>query len=200
MKNLGLALLCVTLLLPTRLLADLTADLSPDELKEVKAGEMVVRERKVDGGIWPELTVYRVVKAPAQDVTDVLRDYPNAHSYIPNLVKAQVVDSPASNVKDVEYTVKLPLFSTVSYTVRNKYETQGKMLLVKWQMLENPLADETNGSLAVEPFGDDSLIRYQNYVKPKTRAAGVAKGLAVKEVKDTVAAISKEAERRANGS
>jgi len=199
MKRMGLqsflvaALICLT---APGVRANISSELSPSELKQLESGEMVTHQKEVEGGIWPELTVYRLVNAPATKVTSVLGDYPNAHNYIPNVIKAQVVDNPARNVKDVEYTVRLPLFATASYTVRNKFESEGNTLFVKWNLLESPLADESTGSLAVEPFGNGSILRYKNYVKPKTKLAGVAKGAAVKEAQETVLAISKEAERR----
>jgi len=199
MRNKGLTgILCAALCaaITATASASLKDDLSAAEIKQIESGEMVTHQKEVDGGIWPELTVYRLVKAPAKEVTSVLGDYPNAHTYIPNLIKAEVVDTPATNVKDVEYTVKLPLFSTMQYTVRNKFEAEGDTLFVKWNLLQSPLADESTGSLAVEPFGEYSIIRYKNYVKPKTKLAGVAKGAALKEVQETVLAISKEAERR----
>jgi len=171
-------------------------DLSPDQLSQMKSGQMVVRPTDVDGAPWPRLQVYVKVNAPVQAVEDVFRDYSGASSYIPNLVSADVLSHPNPNTYDVRYTSTMPLVGKVSNTVRNKYSYDGNALVVNWNLLQSGLADESTGQLRVEPYGSGSVLRYTNFVRPKSSFAFLAKGAALSEVKATVAAIKKEAERR----
>jgi hypothetical protein len=130
-------------------------------------------------------------------VEAVFRDYKGASSYIPNLVSAEVLSQPSPNIYEVKYTSSMPLVGQSSNTVRNVYSYDGDALVVKWNLLESGLADESTGELRVEPYETGSVIRYTNYVKPKSSLAVLAKSAALSEVKQTVVAIKNEAEKRA---
>lgn len=171
--------------------------LTPDQLAQLNRGELVVSSRDVPDGIWPELTVYTRVNAPVQAVGDVFLDYDNAQKYIPNLVSAKVIAQPEPNVRDVEYTSKMPLLGNSTYSVRNWYEKKPDGISVRWKLIQSPMAEISDGSLRVEPMNGGCVMRYTNYVKPKSSIAIVAKGAAQSEVKKTVEAIKAEAERRA---
>ncbi|MDD5200459.1 MAG: SRPBCC family protein [Terrimicrobiaceae bacterium] len=178
-------------------LADIAAGLSPIQLQQIKDGQMIVAQKDMPGGVWPQLTVYTLVNAPVATVAGVFRDYDHAQDFQPNLVSAKVVSQPAPNVCVVEYTSRMPIFGTMSYTVQNTYSQSGGGVDVQWKLLKSPMADISDGSLRVEPFGTGSILRYTNYVKPKSSIAILAKGAAQGEVKNTVAALKAEAEKRA---
>lgn len=178
--------------------ADVAGDLSAAQLQQLKAGQMVVTRKDIPGGPWPQLTVYTLVNAPIATIAKVFRDYDHAQDFQPSIVSAKVVAQPSPNVYDVQYTQKLPIFGTTSFTVRNTYTQTADSLDVTWKLLQSAMADVSDGSLRAEPFGNGSILRYTNYVKPKLGAiAGVAKNAALGEVKDTVAALKAEAEKRA---
>lgn len=178
--------------------ADLPAQLSADQLKQLKSGQMVVVQKDVPGGPWPQLTVYTLVQAPVATIGAVFRDYDHAQDFQPSIVSAKVIASPSPNVRDVQYTQKLPIFGTTSFTVRNTFTEDASGLDVSWKLLQSAMADVSDGSLRVEPYGSGSIMRYTNYVKPKLGAlAGMAKSAALGEVKDTVTALKNEAEKRA---
>ncbi len=171
--------------------------LSAEQKKEIDDGQLVVVSRDSPGGVWPELTVYTRVDAPVSAVKAVFLDYNNAQNYIPNLVSAKVIGEPEPNVKDIEYTSRMPLLGNSTYTVRNWYDFSGDSVTVRWKLLQSPNAEISDGSMRVEPFGSGSILRYTNYVKPKSSLAVVARGAALSEVKKTVTAIKDESERRA---
>jgi hypothetical protein len=179
--------------------ADLAGSLSPDQLKQLKAGELVVESKDIPGGVWPQLTVYTLVNAPVAVIDALFRDYAHAQDYQPSIISAKVVAKPAPNVFNVEYTQKLPLFGTTNFTVQNTF-SNGKDggLTVTWKLLQSSMADVSDGSLRVEPYGAGSIMRYVNYVKPKLGfLAGAAKSSAQDSVKSTVTDLKNEAEKRA---
>ncbi|MFY8215199.1 MAG: hypothetical protein ACOVMP_01200, partial [Chthoniobacterales bacterium] len=90
--------------------------LTSDQIAQLNKGELVVTSRDVPGGVWPELTVYTRVSAPVTAVGDVFLDYENAQKYIPNLVSAKVIAQPEPDVRDVEYTSKMPLLCNSTYS------------------------------------------------------------------------------------
>lgn len=175
---------------------DILKALNDEQRAELDKGQLVVTQNNREGP-WPELTVYTKVNAPVSAVRDVFMDYDNAHNYIPNLVSAKVIAEPSANVKDVEYTSRMPILGNSTYSVRNFYETSGDAVTVRWELLQSGMADISEGSLKVEPMGDGSVLRYINFVKPKSSVAIVARGAALNEVKRTVTAIKTQAESRA---
>jgi hypothetical protein len=178
--------------------ADLASALSPDQLSQLKAGQMVVIPKDIPGGVWPQLTVYTLVAAPVATIGAVFRDYAHAQDFQPSIVSAKVVAQPAPNVYDVEYTQKMPIFGTTNFTVENTFSNDGSALTVTWKLLKSSMADVSDGSLRVEPYAGGSIMRYINYVKPKLGfLAGAAKSAALDSVKQTVAELKAEAEKRA---
>ncbi|MEO6846133.1 MAG: SRPBCC family protein [Chthoniobacterales bacterium] len=178
--------------------ATLSDDLTTAQKKQLASGQSVQVVKTIPGAIWPKVTIYNVVDATPQQVYNLFTDYASAPSYTPNMISAKVIATPDANTKDVRYTVKFPVLSKVSYTVRNFYSQKGGSYEVKWQLLESPLAKESTGSLRVDPYEDgQSLLRYSNHVVPSTRLAAGLKGQALSEAQKTVNAITAEANKRA---
>lgn len=176
--------------------AAMVDELSSKDRAKLESGENVLIAIDKPGAIWPEVRIYRKVKATPQGVTDLFLDYENAGSFIDNLKSAVVENKPDANTKDVRYTVKLPVLFTISYLVRNRYEKTPDGYTVHWNLLESIFAKSAVGKLRVEPHGDTAVICYANHVEPATKLVAGLRGQALKEAANTVDAIVKEAERR----
>jgi hypothetical protein len=176
--------------------ASMLAELSDQDRTKLESGQVVVATIEKPDAIWPEVRIYRKVKATPQGVTDLFLDYEKADSFIDNLESAVVEKKPDANTKDVRYTVRLPVLFTISYLVRNRYEKTPEGYTVHWDLLESLFAKSAKGSLRVEPHGDTAVICYANHVEPATKLVAGLRGRALKEASKTVDAIVKEAERR----
>lgn len=187
--------LLAALVLPAA--ASVKKELDNDQLADLQAGKLVVRSEDVPGGPWPRLIVYTKVQAPVSGVEQVFRDYESAADYTPGMVSAEVLARPDPDTYEVRYTSAMPLIGQSKSTVRNHYRHDGDTLVVSWKLIEATHADESTGELRVEPDGQGgSILRYANYVKPKSALAALARSAAVSEVKRTVEAIKKESEKR----
>lgn len=171
-------------------------ELGAADRAKLESGQSVMTTVEKPGATWPEVRIYRKVKATPEGVTDLFLDYENADSFIGNLESAVVEKQPDANTKDVRYTVKLPVLFTISYLVRNRYEKTPEGYTVHWNLLESLFAKSAVGKLRVEPHGDMAVICYANHVEPATRLVAGLRGQAMKEASNTVDAIVKEAERR----
>ena len=176
--------------------ASMVEELGASDRAKLEGGQSVMTTIEKPGAIWPEVRIYRKVKATPEGVTKLFLDYENAGSFIDNLESAVVEKEPDSNTKDVRYTVKLPVLFTISYLVRNRYEKTPEGYTVHWNLLESLFAKSAVGKLRVEPHGDMAVICYANHVEPATRLVAGLRGQAMKEASNTVDAIVKEAERR----
>jgi len=176
--------------------ASVVDELGAADRAKLESGQSVMTTIEKPGATWPEVRIYRKVKATPEGVTDLFLDYENADSFIGNLESAVVEKQPDANTKDVRYTVKLPVLFTISYLVRNRYEKTPGGYTVHWNLLESLFAKSAVGKLRVEPHGETAVICYANHVEPATRLVAGLRGHAIKEASNTVDAIVKEAERR----
>ena len=176
--------------------ASMVEELSDSDRAKLESGQGVLVTVDKPGATWPEVRIYRKVKATPEGVTKLFLDYENAGSFIDNLESAVVEKQPDANTKDVRYTVKLPVLFTISYLVRNRYEKTPEGYTVHWNLLESIFAKSAKGKLRVEPHGDTAVICYANHVEPATKLVAGLRGQAIKEASNTVDAIVKEAERR----
>lgn len=176
--------------------ASMVDELGASDRAKLESGQGVLVTVDKPGATWPEVRIYRKVKATPEGVTKLFLDYENAGSFIDNLESAVVEKQPDANTKDVRYTVKLPVLFTISYLVRNRYEKTPEGYTVHWNLLESIFAKSAVGKLRVEPHGETAVICYANHVEPATRLVAGLRGHAIKEASNTVDAIVKEAERR----
>lgn len=195
MRKLPILLLtALALTAPSR--AAIVDELGASDRAKLESGQSVMTTIEKPGATWPEVRIYRKVKATPEGVTKLFLDYENAGSFIDNLESAVVEKQPDANTKDVRYTVKLPVLFTISYLVRNRYEKTPEGYTVHWNLLESLFAKSAVGKLRVEPHGDLAVICYANHVEPATKLVSGLRGHAMKEASNTVDAIVKEAERR----
>lgn len=193
-KPLILSLIVLAFAAPTR--ASMVDELGDSDRAKLENGQAVLVTVDKPGATWPEVRIYRKVKATPEGVTKLFLDYENAGSFIDNLESAVVEKQPDADTKDVRYTVKLPVLFTISYLVRNRYEKTPEGYTVHWNLLESIFAKSAVGKLRVEPHGDLAVICYANHVEPATKLVAGLRGHAIKEASNTVDAIVKEAERR----
>lgn len=193
------AILPLALFLSASLYADLVKEVPKSQRDELAEGQTVVKSIDVQGAPWPQLSLYRVVNAPPDVVSNLFTDYDAAPSYTPGLIQAQVIVTNPDGTKDVRYTVKVPVVQRTSYVVRNSYQKQGDNFTVSWKLMQSPLAKKSDGSLRIEPYdGNRTLMCYTNLCVPITNLVAGLKNQALVEAKNTVLALATEAERRAN--
>lgn len=193
-----LPLAAIIALTATSLRAGLIDEVPSNARDELASGQVVVKSKNVQGAPWPQLSLYQVIAAPPDVVKALLLDYDAAPSYTPGMLGAKIVANNADGTKDVQYTVKVPVLQKISYTVRNTYTQKGKSFGVSWTLLQSPLAKSVDGSLRIEPYGNNqTLLCYTNLVVPITNLVAGLKNQALTEAKATVRAIQNEAEKRA---
>jgi hypothetical protein len=189
----------LALILSASLYADLVKEVPKSQRDELAEGQTVVKSTDIAGVPWPQLSLYRVVNAPPDVVSNLFTDYDSAPSYTPGLIQAQVIATNPDGTKDVRYTVKVPVIQRTSYVVRNSYLKQGNNFTVSWNLIQSPLAKKSDGSLRIEPYDEDRTIMcYTNLCVPITNLVAGLKNQALVEAKNTVLALATEAERRAN--
>jgi hypothetical protein len=195
-------LLCAFLGVSASLWAgDLLDELSPSQQAEVKKGEQILITEDIEGKPWPKVKVYRIIDATPEEVAAVFCDFSNAKSFVPKLLKSEISNRVSPTVVEVDYGVDVPILPDEYYTVRNTIKSTGKdTYKIEWKLLRAVQTKDSLGSMRVEPFGDGKcLMAYHNLVVPGSGMAGLLRGKAIEQMRDTVTAIGEHAESQKTG-
>ncbi len=196
MRRLLPLLLLILVGAPPLLRADLMRDLSAADQKKVLAGGQVMTTQDVPGYPWPKTQVYQLVRATPAQVMAVFFDYDNARRYIPNCLESKITRRLSLRSVEVSYLIAVPILADEAYTALNTLSTgPNGSLRVDWKLLKATSILESHGSLVVEPHGQGAILRYSNLVKPSSAAAGLLRGVALGQMRETVQAIVNQAEK-----
>jgi len=184
-----------------RLVSPLDSETDPDSLIPfLKKGELSLVQSKPDGTL-EQVASMVLIDAPLKKVFDTITDYATYKSFLPNVVKSDIVYKDADHT-DVSMEVDVPI-KNIHYTLR--YRTNGKSVIeielvkgdIKTGAYRWDLIDTDDGTLVIYTTVTDlsetswimkKLISSQPTIE---HAANVATGIL------TVKAVKKEAEKRA---
>jgi ribosome-associated toxin RatA of RatAB toxin-antitoxin module len=174
-------------------------ELSEDERKRLKAGEVIVDDTLPRGASESARggTALALMRASPEQVWRVLVDYPGHTRYYPRVVAAEVVSRSADRVL-VHYRVGLGLFSFGFHMEKLPDERSRR---IEWHLAEghsHGLFRENSGYWQVEAADADSLVTYALAVR--TLLPGfITRGAERESLTETVVALRKlvEAEAKA---
>jgi hypothetical protein len=172
-------------------------DLTSAQRDIVKSGKQVMMTQEVEGKPWPRVKIYQVVAATPEEVAAVFVDYNNAKLYTPNLLKSEIVKTTSPTVKEIDYGVDIPILPDEYYTARNTLSCPEKgVYRIDWKLLRAVQTKASEGCIRIEPFEDRALICYQNLVTPGSIMAGLLRGKALEQMRETVAALAQRVEKQ----
>lgn len=170
-------------------------ELTPSQQADLKKGEQILITEEVEGKAWPKVKIYRLVDATPEELTAVFCDFSTAKSFVPKLLKSEISNKVSPTVIEVDYGVDVPILPDEFYTVRNTIKSTGKdTYKVDWKLLRAIQTKDSVGSMRAEPYGDKSLMGYHNMVTPGSSMAGLLRGKAIEQMRETVAAIGEHVE------
>lgn len=177
--------------------ADMLSELPAEHQARIRKGEQVLLSEEVEGKPWPRVKIYRTVAATPEEVAAVFCDYEYAKAYVPNVLKSTVSSRPSANTAEIDYGLDVPILPDEFYTTRNTVKRTGPdVYRIDWKLLRAVQTKDSVGSLRAEPFDGKTLICYENLVTPGSSMAGLLKGVAVKQMGQTVEAIAGRVEKQ----
>lgn len=180
--------------------APFQASLTGTELRAIDDGQLLVREQRVPNSAWPRVTIRKYIAASPLEAAAVFADYERHAAYLPGLKRASIASRPAPAVAEVAYVLDVPLFPDEAYTVRDSASRNddGPSYRVDWTMVRARSTRAIVGSARFEPHRnertgvDGTLLTYDNLVIPGQALAAPLRGRALKQVRETVAALAEE--------
>lgn len=171
-------------------------DLNSSQLGQIKSGQMITITEEVEGKPWPKVKCYRLVKATPEETAAVFFDYKNAKQFVPNVLKSDISNQISPTVAEIDYGIDVPILPDEYYTVRNTLTMPGENCYkFHWKLLKAIQTKDSEGTFRTEPFEGGTIISYHNLVTPGSSMAGLLRGKALSQMKETVEAIAARVEK-----
>ena len=175
------------------------ANLTAEELSQLKKGKEVERVEFLKDQVFPRVTLFNIIPHTPKENMDVFTDFENHKNFIPGLKKSKIVKK-KGNKTDVFFEMHMPMpVSNSEYTTRHTVTTESNDTILKWDLVKSEQVKDSKGTVMFEEYeGGKSLFTYINHVTPKSSLAWVVKDKVVPEVKENIKVVIKHLDKTVN--
>ncbi len=157
------------------------------EFRRLERGDLLVKEFEI-GGPWPKFQVFAVTTPSPEMAMAIFADFELQKSYIPNLLKAEIVKKKRHYV-DVSYELKTPWpLDNSTYINRHylkKLESR-EGLQLRWEQIKGNSTDLSEGYVIFEKRFGKTIMIYESHIIPKSMFAGIFAGTARSDLKNAL--------------
>lgn len=177
--------------------APLGAELSPAQLTQLSSGKPLVLEEEAPGEPWPVVTIWQFVKCTPEVLAGVFWDSELDPAYLPGCLSVRILSRPRPSVQEARFSLQMPLFLPEEvYVSRIELLSHGSgTYRISWNVFDSRYAKSCSGEIRMEPLGGMTLLRYRNFMVPKSRVAVLLRGAAKDRVVESVRALVTQAEK-----
>ncbi len=149
--------------------------LSRSEREELYQGKLILKSYEVADEAWPRVEVFAVIDSEVLEFAAFFCDFERQTQYIPDLLKAKILEHQDSLDIPVEYEMHLPFpLSNAQYTHAHKIiKNSDESYKVSWSVIRSSVAEKVSGSSEFIPSADKTLWHYSSHVSPKSALAGL---------------------------
>ena len=165
--------------------------LTPSQLAQLSDGKPLVLTRDIPGEPWPEMTIWQLLRCSPEEIAGVFWDSELDPSYLPGCLEAQIVSRPTPSVQKAHFRLNMPLFLPDEvYTSDIELIPQPLgSYKITWKVLESVYAKSCNGEILIQPHEGMTLVRYRNFMVPRSKMAKLLKGPGMARVADSFQAL-----------
>lgn len=176
--------------------------LSPVQLAQLASGKPLILEKDVPGEPWPELTIWQLIKCAPEELAGVFWDSELDASYLPGCLEARILSRPVPYAQKAQFKLKMPLFLPDEVYVSDitLIPQPPGCYRISWSVIESVYAKSCSGEIQIEPRAGMTLMRYRNFMVPKSRIAVLLRGAGRDRVIESVRALVAQTEREVRGS
>lgn len=170
---------------------------TPKDYRKLRSRNFVVKKKNINKSSWPELTIYFEVDASPLETVSLFIAYEYQRSYIPNLLKSDVIKQPSPVEVYTDYEMYMPWpISNSKYVHSTKLiQKDQSTYRVEWFMVSSNSAKIVKGSAELYPLNGKTIFKYKSFIKPKNFLAGLFKKTMIEDVLTSLTAIRDEAEK-----
>ncbi len=191
----------ITFLILSTLTAKASNTLSQTEKDQLSKGQIVTKVNWKEGYIWPEVTVYSLLKHSPKQNLDVFLDFETHKNYIPDMLESKVVKRISQNQLQVYFEMSMPWpVKKTNHTTNNiiSKNSDGSYTL-KWNLVEGKMLKATDGYMNFSNYEGKTLLTYVSLIVPNSSLAGMFKNRVAEDVEKTVKVISKHLVKTLDG-
>lgn len=177
------------------------SSLTEAERAQLKKGEFVTKVDWKEGFIWPEVTVYTLLKHSPKQNLDVFLDFETHKNYIPDMLESKVVKRVSQNQLQVYFEMSMPWpVKKTSHTTNNiiSKNNDGSYTL-KWNLVNGKMLKATDGYMNFSNYEGKTLLTYVSLIVPNSSLASMFKNRVAEDVEKTVKVISKHLVKTLDG-
>lgn len=184
-----------------------TAAFPEDQLTAAQAahlasGKPLVLEKEMPGEPWPEITIWQMVKYTPEELAGVFWDSELDAAYLPGCLSARILSRPDPSSQKAEFKLRMPFFLPDEVYVSDIKLIPGPpgTYRISWKVLESVYAKSCRGEILIQPHAGMTLIRYSNFMVPRSRIAVLLRGVGRERVIESFRAFLAQTGREVNGS
>jgi hypothetical protein len=176
--------------------------LTPSQLAQLSNGKPLVLNKVIPGEPWPQMTIWQLIKCSPEQLAGVFWDSELDPSYLPGCLETKIVSRPTPAVQKALFRLKMPLFLPDEvYTSEIELIPQPPgSYKITWKVIESIYAKSCTGEILIQPHEGMALVRYRNFMVPRSKMAGLLKGPGVSRVAESFHALVVQTEKEVNSS
>lgn len=176
--------------------------LPPSQMALLANGKPLVLNRQIPGQPWPEMTVWQLVKCSPEVIAGVFWDSELDPSYLPGCLETQIISRPTPSLQKARFRLKMPLFlpdEVYTSDIELLPQPPGSYKIT-WKVTESVYAKSCNGEILIRPHEGMALVRYTNFMVPRSKMAKLLKGPGIARVVDSFEALVAQTEKEVSES
>ena len=149
--------------------------LSRSEREELYQGKLILKSYEVQDQAWPRVEVFALIDSEVLEFAAFFCDFERQTEYIPDLLKANILEHESALNIPVEYEMHLPFpLSNAKYTHAHSIsKNDDDSYRVSWSVITSSVAEKVSGSSLFIPSAQKTLWHYSSHVTPKSALAGL---------------------------
>lgn len=176
--------------------------LTPTQLAQLSNGKPLVLNKEIPGQPWPEMTIWQLLKCSPEVIAGVFWDSELDPTYLPGCLETRIISRPAPSVQKARFRLKMPLFLPDEvYTSEIELIPQPPgSYKITWKVIESVYAKSCNGEILIQPHEVMALVRYKNFMVPRSKIAGLLKSPGMSRVVESFHALVAQTEKEVSES
>jgi hypothetical protein len=148
------------------------------------------------------MTIWQLVKCPPDVVAGVFWDSELDPAYLPGCLETRIISRPTPSLQQAWFRLKMPLFlpDEVYVSEIRLIPQDPGTYKITWKVLESIYAKSCTGEILIQPYqGALSLVRYKNFMVPRSKIAKLLKRPGMRRVEESFQALVNQAEKESLG-
>lgn len=170
---------------------EMLSELNRIEVDDLLNNRIIIKYKNVRKSAWPEVTIFKLIKATPRECAAVFSYYPDQIQYSPDLMESRPIRyvTPTDVHVRFKFDMPWPVSNTVTITGNRLSVRAVNRFQVEWYFIKSDSSENNRGSAQFIPFENFTVYRYHSFIKPKSSLARLFKKQMIKNLKKSCLAF-----------